>query len=203
MIGVEYKHNFKFIVIGSSGVGKTSLLKRLIDDKFSPENASTIGVEYLTTVIEVDGQPIKLQIWDTAGQEKFRSIAKSYFRHAVGVILVYDMTDRKSFDDLSYWLNDVHSLCDPNAAVTLIGNKLDLASTRAVTTAEAQAFATHHQLLYLETSARAGDNVTEAFHRATKTVYERAESGQLSSRTASSGTGVTAGPSTNGNGCNC
>ena len=89
MIGVEYKHNFKFIVIGSSGVGKTSLLKRLIDDQFSPENTSTIGVECLSTVMEIDGQPIKLQIWDTAGQEKFRSIAKSYFRHAVGVILVY------------------------------------------------------------------------------------------------------------------
>ena len=144
MIGVEYKYNFKFIVIGASGVGKTSLLSRLIDGQFSPENQSTIGVEYLSTVIEVDGNPVKLQIWDTAGQEKFRSIAKSYFRHAVGVILVYDITSRQSFDDLSFWLNDVHSLCDPNAAVTLIGNKLDLASSRAVTTSEATAFANTH-----------------------------------------------------------
>ena len=202
MIGVEYKHNFKFIVIGSSGVGKTSLLKRLIDDTFSQENSSTIGVEYLSTVIEIDGQPIKLQIWDTAGQEKFRSIAKSYFRHAVGVILVYDITERKSFDDLSFWLNDVHQLCDPNAAITLIGNKLDMASQRAVTTAEAQAFATNHQLTYLETSARGGDNVTEAFHRATKTVYERAESGQLSSKTVTAGQAPQV-STTQNNGCNC
>ena len=190
MIGVEYRHNFKFIVIGSSGVGKTSLLKRLIDDQFSPENTSTIGVEYLSTVMEIDGQPIKLQIWDTVGQEKFRSIAKSYFRHAVGVILVYDITDRKSFDDLSFWLNDVHALCDPNAAVTLIGNKLDMASQRSVTTAEAQAFATSHQLTYLETSAKGGDNVNEAFHRATKMVYERAESGQLASKTTTAGQNI-------------
>ena len=184
MIGVEYKYNFKFIVIGASGVGKTSLLSRLIDGQFSPENQSTIGVEYLSTVIEVDGNPVKLQIWDTAGQEKFRSIAKSYFRHAVGVIMVYDITNRQSFDDLSFWLNDVHTLCDPNAAVTLIGNKLDLASSRAVTTSEATAFANTHQLIYLETSARGGDNVQEAFYRATKSVYERAENGQLQTKTA-------------------
>lgn len=202
MIAVEFKHTFKFIVIGSSGVGKTSLLKRLIDDTFSSDNTSTIGVEYLSTVIEIDGQPIKLQIWDTAGQEKFRSIAKSYFRHAVGVILVYDITDRKSFDDLSFWLNDVHSLCDPNAAITLIGNKLDMASQRAVTTAEAQAFAQNHQLTYLETSARGGDNVNEAFHRATKTVYERAESGLLSSKTAQSQQDVASNSGSN-SGCKC
>lgn len=187
MIGVEYKYNFKFIVIGASGVGKTSLLSRLIDGTFTPENQSTIGVEYLSTVIEVDGSPVKLQIWDTAGQEKFRSIAKSYFRHAVGVIMVYDITNRQSFDELSFWLNDVHSLCDPNAAVTLIGNKLDLASSRAVTTSEATAFANTHQLLYLEASARGGDNVQEAFYRATKSVYERAENGQLQTKTAATG----------------
>ena len=200
MIGVEYKYNFKFIVIGASGVGKTSLLSRLIDGQFSPENQSTIGVEYLSTVIEVDGNPVKLQIWDTAGQEKFRSIAKSYFRHAVGVILVYDITSRQSFDDLSFWLNDVHSLCDPNAAVTLIGNKLDLASSRAVTTSEATAFANTHQLIYLETSARGGDNVQEAFYRATKNVYERAENGQL--QTKSQATTPKPTPQQN-SGCSC
>ncbi|KAH0794898.1 small GTP-binding protein [Histomonas meleagridis] len=183
MIGVEYKHSFKFIVIGSSGVGKTSILKRLIDDQFSAENVSTIGVEYMSTVLEIDGQPIKLQIWDTAGQEKFRSIAKSYFRHAVGVILVYDITDRKSFDNLSLWLNDVHALCDPNAAITMIGNKLDLSSQRVVSLSEAQTFAASHQLTYIETSARGGDNVTEAFNRAAKLVYDRAETGKLSSKT--------------------
>ncbi|EAX94967.1 guanine nucleotide regulatory protein, putative [Trichomonas vaginalis G3] len=183
MIGVDYKYNFKFIVIGSSGVGKTALLSRLIDGTFSPENQSTIGVEYLSTVIEVDGNPIKLQIWDTAGQEKFRAIAKSYFRNAVGVILVYDITDRKSFDDLALWLNDVHTLCDPNAAVTLIGNKLDLSSSRAITTSEATSFANTHHLLYLETSARGGDNVQEAFARATKSVYDRVENGQIVCKT--------------------
>jgi small GTP-binding protein len=199
MIGVEYKHSFKFIVIGSSGVGKTSLLQRLIDGQFSADGSPTIGVEYLSTVLEIDDQPIKLQIWDTAGQEKFRSIAKSYFRHAVGVILVYDITDRKSFDDLSSWLNDVHQFSDPNASIALIGNKLDRAAERAVTTAEAQLFASSHQLTYLETSALGGDNVNEAFHRAAKAVYEKAEGGLLMTRTVTSGPSIQAG----GGGSSC
>ncbi|EAY18161.1 small GTP-binding protein, putative [Trichomonas vaginalis G3] len=198
-MSVDYKYNFKFIVIGSSGVGKTSLLSRLIDGTFNTENQSTIGVEYLSTVIEVDGNPVKLQIWDTAGQEKFRSIAKSYFRHAVGVIMVYDITDRKSFDDLAFWLNDVHTLCDPNASVTLIGNKLDMASSRAVTTSEATSFANTHQLLYLETSARGGDNVQEAFYRATKSVYERAENGQITAKTST----TSQAKQNNDGGCGC
>jgi small GTP-binding protein len=201
MIGVDSKHNFKFIVIGASGVGKTSLLKRFIDDQFIADTPSTIGVEYLATVIEVDGKPIKLQIWDTAGQEKFRSIVKSYFRHVVGVILVFDISSRKTFEDLSLWLNDVHQLCDPNAVVTLIGNKLDLASLRAVTTSDAQIFASNHQLTYLETSARGGDNVVEAFHRATHEVYQRAEAGLLSVKTAAN-TGETD-ESSKDSGCGC
>lgn len=198
MIGVDYKYNFKFIVIGMSGVGKTSLLTRLIDGTFNSETQSTIGVQYLSTVMDIDGNPVKLQIWDTAGQEKFRAIARSYFRHAVGVILVYDITDRKSFDELTYWLNDVHSLCDPNAAVTLIGNKLDMAAQRAVTTSEATEFANNHQLVYLETSARGGDNVQEAFYRGAKQVYDRAEKGQLQTKTKATGPKVAS-----NNDCNC
>ena len=101
--------------------------------------------------------------------------------------MVYDITDRKSFDDLSLWLNDVHSLCDPNASI-MIGNKLDMSSQRAVSTSEAQSFATNHQLSYIETSARGGDNVVEAFNRAAKMVYDRAEAGLLSSKTTPSTT---------------
>jgi small GTP-binding protein len=200
MLGIDIRHNFKFIVIGSMDVGKTSLLKRLIDDQFTVETNPTIGVEYMTTVIEIDTHPVKLQIWDTAGQEKFRSIAKSYFRHAVGVVLVFSIADRKSFDDLSLWLNDVHQLCDPNAAITLVGNKSDLSGQRKVTSADAQIFATSHQLTYIETSARAGDNVAEAFLRATRAVYERAESGLLMSKTASGGGHI---PTRKSKGCPC
>ena len=161
---------FKFIVIGSSGVGKTAILTRLVDHTFTGESQSTIGVEFIATDIDVDGTPVKLQIWDTAGQERFRAIAKAYFRSAIGVILVFDLTDRKSFDDLTQWLNDVHAHCDPNAVVTLIGNKSDLEASRKISESEAKAFADLHQLNYLETSALGGDNVELAFQTTASTV---------------------------------
>ncbi|OHS94741.1 Ras-related protein Rab-4B [Tritrichomonas foetus] len=167
------KRTYKFIVIGSSGVGKTAILKRLVDDVFTGESQSTIGVEFLATTLDVEGQPIKLQIWDTAGQERFRSIAKAYFRSAIGVILVFDLTDRKSFDDLNQWLNDIHALCDPNAVVTLIGNKSDLTEQRTITSSEAESFAQLHQLTYFETSALGGDNIQEAFHRTAASILRK------------------------------
>jgi small GTP-binding protein len=165
--------SFKFIIIGSSGVGKTALLKRLTEDTFSAESQSTIGVEFDSALIDVDGQTVKLQIWDTAGQERFRSIAKAYFRNAVGVILVFDMVDRKTFDDANMWLNDVHSLCDPAAVILLVANKADLAPNRVVTLAEAEQYAQHHQLTYLETSALSGANVREAFVKVATQIYRK------------------------------
>jgi small GTP-binding protein len=174
-MSTDNRRTFKFIVIGNSGVGKTAILKRLIDDVFVPENQSTIGVEFLASVLEIDGQSIRLQIWDTAGQERFRSIAKAYFRSAMGVILVFDLTERRSFDDLNRWLSDIHQLCDPNAVTTLIGNKLDL-KNRAITTTEAESFAQLHQLTYFETSALGGDNIKEAFHRTAATILRKSPS---------------------------
>ena len=165
--------NYKFIIIGSSGVGKTAIMKKLVENTFSPDAQSTIGVEFDSTTIEVDGQSIKLQIWDTAGQERFRSIAKAYFRNAVGVILVFDITERKTFDDVNIWLNDVKTLCDPSAVVILIGNKSDLTQTRVVSITEAENFASHHQISYLETSARLGDNIKEAFVKVATTIYRK------------------------------
>jgi small GTP-binding protein len=155
--------SYKFIIIGSSGVGKTCLLKRLIDGTFTEDNASTIGVEFDSLILNIDNRKVKLQIWDTAGQERFRSISKTYYRNAVGVILVFDLTDRKSFDSLTSWLNDIHALCDSNAVIQLIGNKSDLAARRVVTIVEAESFAKQHQMGYLEASAKVGENVKDAF----------------------------------------
>ncbi|KAH0786198.1 small GTP-binding protein [Histomonas meleagridis] len=166
-------YSFKFILIGSSGVGKTAILKRLVEDTFISESQSTIGVEFDSKTIIVEGQEIKLQIWDTAGQERFRSIAKAYFRNAVGVILVYDITEKKTFEEINLWLGDVHSLCDPSASIILIGNKCDLEDKRVITLAEAENFAKNHQLMYLETSALNGKNVTEAFMTVATNIYRK------------------------------
>jgi small GTP-binding protein len=156
---------FKFIVIGSQGVGKTSILKRLVDSSYNDAVPQTVGVEFETASMMIDGRMVNLQIWDTSGQERYRSITKGYYRNAVGVLLVFDITDRHSFDDCPSWLADISTLCDANAVVQLIGNKSDLVAQRTVTIAEAEAFASHQRLLYLETSAKAGANVTEAFTR--------------------------------------
>jgi small GTP-binding protein len=164
---------YKFILIGSSGVGKTSILKRLISDTFLEDPQSTIGVEFETTMMVIDSRRVKLQIWDTAGQERFRAIAKAYYRSAVGVIVVYDLTGRKSFDDLGVWLNDVHALCESNAVIQLIGNKADLNPRRVVTVQEAENFAKQHNLAYLETSAKQGSNVRNAFVNLTTAILEK------------------------------
>jgi small GTP-binding protein len=168
---------FKFIIVGASGVGKTAILKRLIDDMFTPDSQATIGVEFDLATVEVDGNPVKLQIWDTAGQERFRSIAKSYFRNAVGAILVFDICERKSFEDVNQWLSDVHALCDPSACVILIGNKCDLADSRTITLAEAERFGQQHQLAYIETSALSGVGIREAFLKAATDIYRNAQRG--------------------------
>jgi len=184
-------YSYKFIIIGSSGVGKTAIMKRLVDNTYSTDSQSTIGVEFDSTSIEVDGQSIKLQIWDTAGQERFRSIAKAYFRNAVGVILVFDITERKTFDDVNVWLNDVHSLCDANAVVMLVGNKSDMKATRIVSMSEAENFASHHQISYLETSARLGDNIKDAFIRVATAIYRKDKKGPQNSPGAMQATGNT------------
>jgi small GTP-binding protein len=133
----------------------------------------TIGVELETAVLHLDDRKVKLTIWDTAGLERFQSIAKSYYRNAVGIILVFDVSDRISFDDLPQWLNEVHSLCDPNAIVQLIRNKSDQKANRLIIISEAEDFASHHKLQYLETSAKLGENVKEAFVRVATTLMNQ------------------------------
>jgi small GTP-binding protein len=162
----------KFIIIGNSGVGKTAILRRLVEDAFTDVSHPTVGVEFESKILTIGDRKMKLQIWDTAGQERFKSIARAYYRNATGVILAFDITDRASFDDLDMWLNDVQSLCNPRAVIQLIGNKTDLASKREISVAEAEAFAERHNVTYLETSAKSGDGVNEAFVRAATAILK-------------------------------
>ncbi|KAH0785277.1 small GTP-binding protein [Histomonas meleagridis] len=188
--------SYKFIIIGSSGVGKTALLKRLTENTFKQQSQSTIGVEFDSTIIDIDNQQVKLQIWDTAGQERFRSIAKAYFRNAIGVILAFDITERKSFNEVNMWLTDVRSLCDPTAVILLVGNKADLASKRVITLAEAEQLAQQQQITYLETSAADGTNVREAFVRVATQIFRRGVKNPLPPPTQYTS-------NTNKSGCSC
>jgi small GTP-binding protein len=175
---------FKFIVIGCSGAGKTSILRRLVDGKFVKGNQSTVGIEYFTYVTTIDGKTVKMMIWDTAGQERFYTIAKAYFRGALGVVLVFDITDRKTFDQLPRWLRDSRMEADPHCSVILVGNKSDLAAERSVSNEEAQAFANKHELKYIETSALDGTNIQECFHQTGKELIAKLASGEISATSA-------------------
>uniref|UniRef100_A0A0M3ICE7 Ras-related protein Rab-1A n=1 Tax=Ascaris lumbricoides TaxID=6252 RepID=A0A0M3ICE7_ASCLU len=123
---------FKLLLIGDSGVGKSCLLLRFADDTYTESYISTIGVDFKIRTIELDGKTIKLQIWDTAGQERFRTITSSYYRGAHGIIVVYDITDQESFNNVKQWLQEIDRYACENVNKLLVGNKCDLTSKRAV-----------------------------------------------------------------------
>jgi small GTP-binding protein len=175
---------FKIVVVGSSGVGKSAIVQRLVDGTFRDESQSTVGVEFKPFLVKVDDQTVKLQIWDTAGQERFKSDSKAYFRNADGAVLVYDITSDTSFDDLSNWLHDLQQLCHPSAYILLVGNKGDLEKERKVGIQQAKDFAENHQLEYIETSALTGANVTETFTGLALGVANRVAAGQIQNAAA-------------------
>jgi small GTP-binding protein len=170
---------YKVVVLGSSGVGKTSLVQRVTEKSFSAQIQSTVGVEFKTWLYPLGtGGEIKLNIWDTAGQERFRSVSKAYFRNAMGAILVFAIDSEASYTDLDSWLADLHQGATPNAAVLLVGNKAD-AATREITEEQAKEYCKRHELEYLETSAKEGTGVQEAFVRLAMKIQEKAERGEI------------------------
>ncbi|KAA3677522.1 Ras-related protein Rab-4B [Paragonimus westermani] len=170
-----YSHLLKFLIVGDAATGKTCILRWFLDQKFKEESLHTIGVEFGTKVIQFDGKSVKLQIWDTAGQERFQCVTRSYYRGAAGALVVYDINDRASFNSISNWISRVRDLALPNITIILIGNKLDLAEdSRQVTELEARQYAEENGIHgFLETSAKTGRNVQEAFISAVRGILTR------------------------------
>ncbi|KAL6054604.1 Ras-related protein Rab-2-B [Balamuthia mandrillaris] len=150
----SYTYLFKYIIIGDTGCGKSCLLLQFTDKRFQPVHDLTIGVEFGARVIDIKGKQIKLQIWDTAGQESFRSITRSYYRGAAGALLVYDITRRETFNHLSCWLEDAREHASSSMIIILVANKSDLEHQRVVSTEEGRQFAQENGLIFLETSAK-------------------------------------------------
>lgn len=163
MAASEYDYLFKLLLIGDSGVGKSCLLLRFADHTYTGSYISTIGVDFKIRTIDLDGKTIKLQIWDTAGQERFRTITSSYYRGAHGIIVVYDVTDQESFNNVKQWLNEIERYASQDVQKLLVGNKCDLVNKKAVTYEQAKAFAEKLEIPFLETSAKAATNVEKAF----------------------------------------
>jgi Ras-related protein Rab-1A len=168
----EYDYLFKLLLIGNSSVGKSSLLVRFVDDVWEENFVPTIGVDFKLKTLDVNGKKVKLQIWDTAGQERFKNITASYYRGGNGVLVVYDITDRDSFTNLTSWLIEIEKNANKNVFKLLIGNKNDLESERKVTFNEGKEFADSNGMKFIETSAKTADKVYEAFELLTKEIIK-------------------------------
>jgi len=167
---------FKYIIIGDTGVGKSCLLLQFTDKRFRHDHDLTIGVEFGARLMVIDDKPIKLQIWDTAGQESFRSITRSYYRGATGALLVYDISRRDSFNHVARWLQEARAYGNPNMVIMLIGNKSDL-DRREVSYEEGANFARQNGLVFQETSAKTAKNVEDAFVNTAQKINEQIQSG--------------------------
>uniref|UniRef100_A0A914DGW9 Uncharacterized protein n=1 Tax=Acrobeloides nanus TaxID=290746 RepID=A0A914DGW9_9BILA len=164
---------FKVILAGESGVGKSSILRRYCQDRFNLDERFTVGIEFRTRTMQIDTSKIKAQIWDTAGNERFRALTPMYFRGAHGAILVYDITNHQSFRNIQYWLDTILDHTNLSGIVILlIGNKCDLDKIRTVPTDEARMYAEERGLIFLETSAKDSTNIEIAFNVLLKKIYK-------------------------------
>jgi len=212
-----YQYIQKHVIVGASGTGKSSILVQLTDSRFLKDSEPTIGVEFGSRIVALDNSSKgKLQIWDTAGQESFRSITRSYYRGAEGALLVFDVTHRTSFLQLDGWLDDLRAYCEDGVIVTVIGNKIDLIERetegttsgessdeapsgrrREVSELEARTWADANQLRYLETSAKTGHNIEAAFETTAREIHAQVQANRMREPRRGRGAFPTAAPSTN------
>ncbi|KAK7091683.1 uncharacterized protein [Littorina saxatilis] len=159
---------FKLVIVGDSGVGKTSLLLKYVDDVFTDTFISTIGVDFKIRTFDMDGKKVKLQIWDTAGQDRFKNIVSTFYRNAHGILLVYDVTDVTSFQNIQQWLKEIDKYAGQKAKQVLVGNKCDLAPRRQVSLEEGRALAATTSMMHIETSAKTSANLEALFSDLTR-----------------------------------
>ena len=163
---------YKIMVLGESKVGKTSLIKRYTKDQFGGVYLTTVGMDFQDKIIEIEDKKVRLQIWDTAGQERFRNVTKSYFQSSQGLVLVYDITDRESFEKLNFWVDNIKNNAPENAKFILVGNKCDLANERKVSYEEGENYAKKFNIKFFESSAKDGTNVKEFFFYLANEIYQ-------------------------------
>uniref|UniRef100_A0A8C1S1X4 small monomeric GTPase n=1 Tax=Cyprinus carpio TaxID=7962 RepID=A0A8C1S1X4_CYPCA len=168
-----YDYLFKLLLIGDSGVGKTCLLFRFSEDAFNTTFISTIGIDFKIRTIELNEKKIKLQIWDTAGQERFRTITTAYYRGAMGIMLVYDITSEKSFENIKNWIRNIEEHASSDVEKMILGNKCDMNDRRQVSKERGEKLAIDYGIKFLETSAKTSINVEEAFFTLARDIMAR------------------------------
>lgn len=172
MLTEDYDYLYKIVLIGDSATGKSNLLGRFTRDEFLQDTKSTIGVEFATKSLQLDNKLVKVQIWDTAGQERYRAISSAYYRGALGALLIYDISKRSTFENVDRWLQELRDHAEQSIVILLVGNKLDLESSREVPFEEAESYAKERGLSVIETSALNSTNVESAFQQTLKKIKE-------------------------------
>jgi len=175
----------RIILIGDSGVGKSNIVLRYTKNEFSTELNTTTGVENQTKTVTIANQKIRVQLWDLAGQERYRSMAKAYYRGTHGVLLVLDVTKKSSFDNLIFWLNEVTEYSNTDMTIMLLANKTDISNEQAVPSNELREFAKKNNLFYEEVSAKDGTNIEKAFTILIEEIYRKIQKKQAQSAVAS------------------
>ena len=174
---INFDYLFKYIIIGDSAVGKSNILLRYIHDKFNEDFQSTIGVEFGAKNLKIEDKIYRIQILDTAGQETFRSITRAYYKNSVCACVVYDITNRNSFQNIKSWIEDCRKQSPKTVFLVLIGNKVDLENRREVSYEEGSIYAQKNGMLFFETSAKTGKNIEEIFIKSSNEIAKKIESG--------------------------
>ena len=173
----EPSNIFKILTIGESGVGKTCILRRFVEDKFLKNHLATIGIDFKKKTLNINNQEIKLKIWDTAGQERFRNITTQYYKGADGIVLVYDVTDEASFDKIKDWMDQILSNTNKDEiCLILLGNKCDI-EKRSISYEQGKTLANELQVNFFETSAQTGQNIKDAFETLTADIMKKKKIG--------------------------
>ena len=167
-----YDMIFKIVLIGDTSVGKTNILSKYLSNEFDPDSKATVGVEFGTRDFKIENNTVKVQIWDTAGQERYRSITNAYYKGAKGSLLVYDITNPKTFENVDKWLSDLKTNAEEKISVVLVGNKTDLEAERKITVEQGKEKAELFKLAFIETSALNGNNIEKAFNELISDVYK-------------------------------
>ena len=167
---------FKYIIIGDAAVGKSNILLKYAHNQFKPEYQLTIGVEFGAKNIVIQNKIYRIQIWDTAGQENFRSITRAYYKNSVCAVIVYDISNKESFDNVSIWVEDCRSQSPKTISLVLVGNKKDLEDQREVSYEKGEEFAKANGMLFFEVSAKTGQNINELFKESAEDIAKKLDS---------------------------
>ena len=167
----------KVVIVGDTSVGKTNLLSRFINNTFNENSRNTIGVDFSVMDMNINNKKVKVQFWDTAGQEKYRSIGSAYYKNAQGVIVTYDITRKNSFDHINEWMTEIAEQGEPDSEVLLIGNKIDLEEHRQIKKEDAENFAKDKKVFFMEVSAKTNQDqcVEKAFTILIKEIMKKTE----------------------------